>query len=219
MSATMHLYKPIKGVIPTAGPFWFMSSGEQWKTDQHLLHCSEMDSDAYFNEMYETTYSDGKEHEIINLTPLRTKYRMVKRLRNKRVQRYPFQKRSLFKDYIVHGYKENKGTTRDILVVDEICYGQGWMFNKKFFTKSETWFEAYTKEDMIKLLDRYMQSKHIVPVFDKEEGYDHVCWDPYNPGQVMYTKNEPYDITKIKERFIEAWNNSGCTNLIFTLCF
>ena len=84
-----------------------MSSDEQRKTDQQLLHCSDMDSDAYFNKMYETTYSDGKEHEIINLTPLRTKYRGVKHLRNKRVQRYPFQKRSLFNDYIIHGYKEN----------------------------------------------------------------------------------------------------------------
>lgn len=218
MSATMHLYRPIKGVTPTAGPYWFMSSEEQKKTDQQLLHCSDMGSDAYFNEMYETTYSDGKNHEIINLTPLRTEYEGYKRLRNKRVQRYPFQKQKLFNDYIVHAYKENKGITRDILVVDEICYGQGWMFNKKFFNKSETWFEAYTKEDMIRLMDRYMQSKHIIPVTDKEEA-DRTYWDPYNPGEVMYIKNDPYDIAKIKERFIEAWNASGCTNLIFTLCF
>lgn len=219
MSVTMHLEKPLKGIIPKAGPYWLKTKEERETVDLQFHECSEKEADRFWNDMYKTTYSDGMSHDLHDMSYIRVKYKGVKPYRNKRVRNYQVRKRELFKDYLIPAYKSSAGSTYPVLVTDEICYNQGWMFNKKFFNRTETYFEAYTKEEMLKLMDRYLQSNIIIDDgCVKTEGAK-AYLDPYNHGHVIYRKTTYYDIEKIKQKFIDAWDKSGRENLIFIISF
>ena len=207
MSVVMSLYKPIKGVTPKFGQYWFMDKKEREKIDKTY----EGDENSPYEHMYKNTFSDDKDHMIfeVNICTGPT--------RNKRIKSYEKQMKEIFKDYVIPSVRLSRSETKSIIIVDRLAYNQSWFFKDSFFKKTETTFIACTKENMLKLMDRYMEAWHTV--YTTSEDYDKASWDFYLPSEVYYHKRIYYDIKKVKRHFAEAWDKSGEENLIFEIAF
>lgn len=212
MSATMHLFKIAEGVKVVPAKYYSGNKEEvaeidkAWdemkKTPDYFSGSEE--SQKLFNEFskkyLEDTFSDGKDHEMIYLF-------FDKNERSHRIYKYYSYMKNTFKDYI-SSFK-SCGTTCNVIPVDTVCYCQGWMFSKEFFKKTNTQFFAFSKDEMVQLLDKYLYSTHFVeiaPCYAKSEGFDKKEIDEY--GNVHYYIKEHYDIEEIKDRFVKAYDES-----------
>lgn len=213
MSVTMHLYKPVYGVSIIPGRYYISSKAEQADMDINFSNLDDENlADSYFKEFYETRYSDGKEHTTI----IPAYYSNSNR--SSRLNSYKNKLSINLKDAVCY-YNDCFGTHKEY-IVDEICYAQGWFFSKEFFRKENTLFCAFSKEEMIRLLDRYLVSSRKVSVspysLNKYDKYEKKI-DEY--GNVNCYVTEKVDIDSIKNKFIDAWDSFEDKNLVFEIAF
>ena len=193
MSATMHIWKVIPNVTIIPAKYNFLPLEERIKIDSQYREADEETAKHISEEYYSNKYSDGKEHKDLYMFNIKSTATGKKKPRNRRMLKYYDEFKRKFsnavqKMEIIPGYYVN------LFPVDEIEYSQGWMFNRDFFRKTETVFFATTLDDMIGIMNRYMES------------------DRYHSIE---------DVIAIKERFKQTWLDNYDVNsgLIFELAF
>ena len=150
MSVTFHLYKPVH-VEYKWGRYYSLSSREMKELDEQLRKIEDDDEfEKFWTEHYDCTYSDDKgKYDTLNLM-------YAHDTRNKRCNRYVDYMKEHYKDYIV--YAPYKAYRYPYIVVEELCYAQGWFLTREFFRRDYTEFMTFTKESMIRLIHKYVES-------------------------------------------------------------
>ena len=170
MSVTMHLYK--ESTASYVGNYLDFISSDLLKLDDDgyygLEHYEKelgapMKEDGHWpdnicgDELYEKhseweeaqrakAWSDGKEHDKIDITMLKcmfSKERGWRRLRD-RLSKFNIQTFN------------GKTHVAKYIAVDEVGYAQGWFFKTKFFKKKVSFVVCTTKEQMEKFFNRYI---------------------------------------------------------------
>ena len=165
MSVTCHLFKLIDEDV-SFGKYAYMTPTERKKFDLKMDMVGSSDSllDEYFgdNITNESKYIHPTTIDLSN-----TRGREFRRYR-----KYVSEMKKRFKNNI--HYSPHPDMRTPYIVVDEICYLQGWFFNKKFFSLNYTVVYAFTKEGMINKINFYVKSdsRHLfddfVKKFDKD---------------------------------------------------
>lgn len=98
------------------------------------------------DEQKRKAWSDGKEHDKIYVSILRSTYKKQRGWRrlNKRLSSIGT------KTYMCNGIK------MEYIAVDEVQYAQGWFFKNRFFNKEITSVFCVTKEQMINFFNKYI---------------------------------------------------------------
>ena len=168
MSATVSLYKPVKCDVKF-GKYYYANANEKHNIDtvwsdmittynkeNHDILKDDPEKqkvlDNYYDEQYEITYS---ETGVSQFTLYKNKTLSGHKVRNRKTNKMIRYAKKYLKDYVQ--YTPDPGFSIPFIVVKELCYRQGWFFNRKFFKLSETYTYAFTKEDMIKKIHAYVK--------------------------------------------------------------
>lgn len=171
MSVTVSLYIPNKDVSYVTGnqlkikpsirysdDFRFDYHVLYWKlkeeAEDRLGHVSDEEIIKYIDKKMEDTkfgdshFSDYGDHEIITLY----NHPMLKK-KNGRCKRYIDSIKEIFPDYIQRiDYSEDKAK---YIVVDTVCYRQGWWFKKKLFKSKFPRYQTMIKEKAIEYMREF----------------------------------------------------------------
>ena len=183
MSVTMHLFVPNTEIKWIPGKIDLMTikeikekAAEDTKiysticdeADKKFGDASSKEKEEYIENEYSTRgllcdghWDDNKEHDTIEIYSYNKRRYKSK---NKRYYKYMKRIKEIFGDKL----RQDRGKyiTTKYLPVDCVAYRQGWFFTKKFFKSSVTTYYAFTKDEVIKILDK---------LIDKSYSYDKSC--------------------------------------------
>ena len=205
MDVTLKLYRPVPNVqiIP---PKFKSELKEGEKTFEELL---EESSHEDYIDVFGMSYSDGKIHQFFDYSLLTLKVPGSKKPRSRRLYKYVEQLKKLFPESIQLCKDEDYES--NVLVFDEVyskclpdtCYKGAVMPNV---------FMAFTKDDMLKLIDKNISPIGNIMVAGDEE-YTKVKYDSKWSCR-EYLRVVHYDIDSIKEEFLKHYDEE---NLIFIM--
>ena len=164
MSVTFSLMKLCKDIGYTPSKYDLLDSREKrnlvkqlddYRDDFELF-------DNYFKENFTGKFSDGKEHSLFELF----KFNFY----SNRMKKYYKYIKENYKDYLI--FVDEKGNQHYSFVYDERCYKQGWFLKDKFFRRENSFFYAFTKEEMDKLLKCYVNTDKYYEFNNFRENFD-----------------------------------------------
>lgn len=173
MSATMFLYKPQN--VRVIGHTYYDLSKE---ARQYIYNNPEDDDNPY-----EYIWSDGREHNHINLSDYDSiAYRGYQTLGKWERNWHRYHKRLVsnfnFQRYVSCG----SDYQAFIIPVEEVLYWQGWGLSNRFFKKRHTVYFAITKKQMSEFLKKHTRPRNHYDIetfrsfFDKwEDGMIFEC--------------------------------------------
>ena len=147
MSVTFTLYRPIKGLIYTPSKFELANNKERGE----YINNSTFNREELNNTIFTGIFNDGLYHKQLHL------FRYY--FRNSRQKRYLKYIKNNYKDYLI--FVKDRINPHYMIPIDEIDYCQGWFVKKEYFNRENYKFMAFTKKNMIKLLNKYIKSNEL----------------------------------------------------------
>lgn len=97
--------------------------------------------------LYPHIFSDGKKHEVIDLTYFKEIYK------GKRGLSGLLKK---FQNFNIRTFTNANSYTYKYLVLDEVVYRQGWFLKRRFFHKNINTVICLTKKEMVNFFNKYI---------------------------------------------------------------